>query len=358
MDLLDDKLKSIKKKVDNIEKKIFNGVDFIYNKDNILLHKEYYELKKIISIYDDYLTELHNLKEANVMLSDEKDVEMTGLINEEKKTITKKLNNFKKKLSILLINNHSNNNKNAIVELRAGTGGDEATIFVNDILRMYVMYFKINKWKYSIINSQPNIGNGYKEIILQVQGDNVYNYLQFESGVHRVQRIPKTESQGRLHTSAVSVVVLPEIQSVNIKIKTEDIKRETFRSSGAGGQNVNKIESAVRLTHIPTKLVVECQEERSQHKNFEKAITVLKSKLYNLELNRLLSNRANKRKTLVSTGDRSAKIRTYNYPQGRVTDHRIKKTIYNLENFLNGNIQNMIDSLMIYFNKQNQENNK
>lgn len=358
MDLLDDKLKSIKKKVDNIEKKIFNGVDFIYNKDNILLHKEYYELKKIISIYDDYLTELHNLKEANVMLSDEKDVEMTGLINEEKKTITKKLNNFKKKLSILLINNHSNNHKNAIVELRAGTGGDEATIFVNDILRMYVMYFKINKWKYSIINSQPNIGNGYKEIILQVQGDNVYNYLQFESGVHRVQRIPKTESQGRLHTSAVSVVVLPEIQSVNIKIKTEDIKRETFRSSGAGGQNVNKIESAVRLTHIPTKLVVECQEERSQHKNFEKAITVLKSKLYNLELNRLLSNRANKRKTLVSTGDRSAKIRTYNYPQGRVTDHRIKKTIYNLENFLNGNIQNMIDSLMIYFNKQNQENNK
>lgn len=355
MKILKNKIKLIKKKYYNIKRQILNDDNnFVYNKNNISLYKEYYDLKKILNIYKNYLYEINHLKEAEDMLKTEIDKDMIKLIELEKKRYIQNINTLENQINKLLINDKKDisNNKNAIIELRTGTGGDEAAIFVGDILRMYIMFFKLEGWKYNVINSQPNISNhGYKEVILSVMGNNAYKYLKFESGVHRVQRIPKTESQGRLHTSAVSVVVLPEAEEIDVKINPEDIKRDTFRSRGAGGQNVNKIESAVRLTHLPTNIVVECQEERSQHKNLEKAMIVLRSKLYSLKMNRLLDNRANTRKLFISTGDRSVKIRTYNFPQGRVTDHRIKKTFYNLESFLNGNIKNMINLLRIHFSQ-------
>ncbi|WP_320412023.1 peptide chain release factor 1 [Candidatus Shikimatogenerans silvanidophilus] len=289
------------------------------------------------------------LYETNIFISEEKDNNLLDMANIEKKNLLKDIknikNNFKK--FFFLINKKDNKNyipENTILEIRSGIGGDEACIFAEDMFKMYTMYFKYSGWKFEILNNQ--IGNiGYKEIIIRIFGKQAYENLQFESGVHRVQRIPKTESQGRLHTSAVTIAVLPELEKLKIKINFSDIKRETFRSSGAGGQHVNKIESAVRLTHIPTKISVECQEERSQHKNYEKALNLLRYKLYKIKLKNIETKRSNLRKLLISTGDRSVKIRTYNYPQRRITDHRINKSLYNLDDFMKGNIQKMIDLL-------------
>ena len=238
------------------------------------------------------------------------------------------------------------------MELRAGTGGDEACIFVEDCFRMYTMFFKEMGWKYEILNSQEGGTKGIKEISIEIEGDGIYGMLKFESGVHRVQRVPETESQGRVHTSAITVAVLPEAEEVDFKLDMNDVRKDTFRASGAGGQHINKTESAIRLTHIPTGVVVECQDGRSQHKNLEQAISVLRSRLYQAELDRVHNERAAQRKTLVSTGDRSAKIRTYNYPQGRITDHRINKTMYNLSSFMNGDIQEMIDALRMAENAE------
>jgi peptide chain release factor 1 len=255
-------------------------------------------------------------------------------------------------IKFLLIPKDPEDDKNVILELRAGTGGDEACIFVEDIFRMYTMYFKEKGWTYELINSNEGGTKGYKEVTINVEGDGVYGTLKFESGVHRVQRVPETESQGRVHTSAITVAVLPEAEEVDIELNMTDVKRDTFRASGAGGQHVNKTESAIRLTHLPSGIVVECQDGRSQHKNLEKAISVLRSRLYQQELEKKNEERAAQRKSLVSTGDRSAKIRTYNYPQGRITDHRINKTIYNLSAFMNGDIQDMIDSLKMAENAE------
>jgi peptide chain release factor 1 len=238
------------------------------------------------------------------------------------------------------------------MELRAGTGGDEACIFVEDCFRMYTLFFKEMGWHYEILNSQEGGTKGIKEISLEISGDGIYGMLKFESGVHRVQRIPETESQGRVHTSAITVAILPEAEEVDFELDMGDVRKDTFRASGAGGQHINKTESAIRLTHIPTNTVVECQDGRSQHKNLAMAISVLRSRLYQKELDRVHEERAAKRKTLVSTGDRSAKIRTYNYPQGRITDHRINKTIYNLSAFMNGDIKDMIDSLKMAENAE------
>jgi peptide chain release factor 1 len=238
------------------------------------------------------------------------------------------------------------------MEIRAGTGGDEACIFVEDIFRMFTMYFKEKSWTYDVLNSNEGGTKGFREISLSISGAEVYGKLKFESGVHRVQRVPETESQGRVHTSAITVAVLPEAEEVDFKLNMSDVKKDTYRASGAGGQHVNKTESAVRLTHLPTNTVVECQDGRSQHKNYEKALQVLRSRLYQAEVERLDKERADQRKSLVSTGDRSAKIRTYNYPQGRITDHRISKTIYNLSNFMNGDIQEMIDALIMAENAE------
>ncbi|WP_341655217.1 peptide chain release factor 1 [Blattabacterium cuenoti] len=322
-----------------------------------ILLKKYITLKKIVSLYEEYKKKLTLLKEVDFILENDSDTEMKELATTEKYKILENLSSIEKKSYNLLSSSKEeseteDDRKSVIVELRSGTGGDEACLFVEDILRMYTMYFKKSGWKYKIIHAQKGGIKGYKEIILDLNGEKgVYGNLKYESGVHRVQRIPKTESQGRVHTSAITVAVLPKVKDIEVNINLSDIKKDTFRSSGSGGQHVNKTESAVRLTHIPSKITVECQEERSQHKNFEKAISVLRSRIYQNEKEKRSRKISIKRKSLVSTGDRSIKIRTYNYPKNRVTDHRIHKSIYNLSEFMNGNIQEMINFLKLFENK-------
>lgn len=318
----------------------------------VKLNKEYKDLEEIVGVYKEYKNVLENLENAKAMLSGEEDPEMREMAKMEIDELENKKPVLEEQIKLLLIPKDPEDDKNAIIELRAGTGGDEACIFVEDCFRMYTLYFKEMGWTYEIINSNEGGTKGYKEISLEVQGAGIYGMLKFESGVHRVQRVPETESQGRVHTSAITVAVLPEAEEVDFELNMTDVKRDTFRASGAGGQHVNKTESAIRLTHLPTGLVVECQDGRSQHKNLEKAISVLRSRLYQRELDRLHEERAAHRKTLVSTGDRSAKIRTYNYPQGRITDHRINKTMYNLSMFMNGDIQEMIDALKMAENAE------
>lgn len=325
----------------------------------IKLNKEYKDLEEIVTVYRSYKNVVDNIASAKSILSGEEDPEMREMAKMEIDELENKKPELEEKIKYLLIPKDPEDDKNAIVELRAGTGGDEACIFVEDCFRMYTLYFKEMGWTYEILNSNEGGTKGYKEVSMEIQGAGIYGMLKFESGVHRVQRVPETESQGRVHTSAITVAVLPEAEEVDFELNMTDVKRDTFRASGAGGQHVNKTESAIRLTHLPTGLVVECQDGRSQHKNLEKAISVLRSRLYQRELDRLHEERAAQRKTLVSTGDRSAKIRTYNYPQGRITDHRINKTMYNLSAFMNGDIQEMIDALKMAENaeKMKGENN-
>lgn len=347
-----DRLQAMQQRFDEIVELIIQPDVITDQKRYTVLSRQYKELEKVMQVYRIYLAQKAIIREADDILVTEKDADMRDMVQVEKNDALVKLTQLEDEIRILLITKDPQDDKNAIVELRSGTGGDESCIFVEDIFRMYTMYFKEMDWSFEILNAQPGTVKGYREVILNVHGSGAYGSLKFESGVHRVQRVPQTESQGRLHTSAITVAVLPEAQSVDIEINPADIKRDTFRSSGAGGQHVNKTESAVRLTHIPSGVVVECQEERSQHKNFEKAMTVLRSRIYQLKLERLKQQRADERKSLVSTGDRSVKIRTYNYSQGRVTDHRINKSIYALEEFLNGRIQEMIDTLKIAENSE------
>ncbi|WP_185862237.1 peptide chain release factor 1 [Blattabacterium cuenoti] len=351
------KLEVFKKEFHDISKYIMDP-DIISNKKKYkILLKKYFKLKKIVFIYDKYKKKLALLQEANFILENDSDTDLKELAYIEKTKILEKLSTIEKKSYDLILSEGepTEDDRNAIVELRSGTGGDEACLFVEDILRMYTMYFKKSGWKYKIIHAQKGGIKGYKEIILDVVHNNgkegVYGNLKFESGVHRVQRIPKTESKGRVHTSAITVAVFPQVKNIEVNINLSDIKKETFRSSGSGGQHVNKTESAVRLTHIPSKITVECQEERSQHKNFEKAINVLQSRIYQIEKEKRLKKISIKRKSLVSTGDRSVKIRTYNYPKNKVMDHRIQKSIYDLTGFMNGNIQEMINFLKLYEKK-------
>jgi peptide chain release factor 1 len=327
--------------------------DIISDMDRyVKLSKEYRDLEEIVSTYKEYKNIFDNLKSSKEMLDTETDPEMREMAKMEIDELEQKRPIVEEHIKLLLIPKDPEDDKNAIMELRAGTGGDEACIFVEDIFRMYTMYFKEMGWKYEVINSSEGTTKGYKEISMSIEGAGLYGMLKFESGVHRVQRVPETESQGRVHTSAITVAVLPEAEEVDFELNMTDVRRDTFRASGAGGQHINKTESAIRLTHIPTGLVVECQDGRSQHKNLAQAISVMRSRLYQQELDRLHEERAAHRKTLVSTGDRSAKIRTYNYPQGRITDHRIGKTIYNLSSFMNGDIQDMIDSLKMAENAE------
>ena len=327
--------------------------DIISDMDRyVKLSKEYRDLEEIVSAYKEYKNIFDNLKSSRELLEKEKDPEMREMAKMEIDELEQKRPIVEENIKMLLIPKDPEDDKNAIMELRAGTGGDEACIFVEDIFRMYTMFFKEMGWKYEVINSSEGTTKGYKEISMNIEGMGLYGMLKFESGVHRVQRVPETESQGRVHTSAITVAVLPEAEEVDFELNMGDVRRDTFRASGAGGQHINKTESAIRLTHIPTGLVVECQDGRSQHKNLAQAITVMRSRLYQRELDRVHEIRAAHRKTLVSTGDRSAKIRTYNYPQGRITDHRIGKTIYNLSSFMNGDIQEMIDSLKMAENAE------
>ena len=318
----------------------------------VKLNKEYRDLEVLDQTYKTYSNLLSNLKSARELLESEIDEEMREMAKMEISELDEKRPLLEEEIKVMLIPKDPEDDKNVIIELRAGTGGDEACIFVEDIFRMYTMYFKEKSWKHDVINSSEGTVKGYKEISMSVEGDGIYGALKFESGAHRVQRVPETESQGRVHTSAITVAVLPEAEEVDFELNMTDVRRDTFRASGAGGQHVNKTESAIRLTHIPTGFVVECQDGRSQHKNLEKATSVLRSRLYQAELDRINDERAAQRKTLVASGDRSAKVRTYNYPQGRITDHRINKTMYNLSSFMNGDIQDMIDALKMAENAE------
>jgi peptide chain release factor 1 len=327
--------------------------EIISNMDRFVkLNKEYRDLESLDEVYKSYKNLLDNLRSAKELLEVETDPEMREMAKMEIDEMEQKRPEMEEEIKMMLIPKDPEDDKNAILELRAGTGGDEACIFVEDIFRMYTMFFKEMGWQYDILNSSEGTVKGLKEISMEVTGAGIYGMLKFESGVHRVQRVPETESQGRVHTSAITVAVLPEAEEVDFELDMNDVRKDTFRASGAGGQHINKTESAIRLTHIPTGVVVECQDGRSQHKNLEKAISVLRSRLYQAELDRIHNERAAQRKTLVSTGDRSAKIRTYNYPQGRITDHRINKTMYNLSSFMNGDIQEMIDSLKMAENAE------
>lgn len=352
MSSLLEKLEAINIRYQEVGKMIVDPEIISDMKRYVKLNKEYKDLGEIVKVYNEYKDVLGNIETNKEMLSEEEDPEMKEMAKEELELMEARKLELDEEIKFLLIPKDPEDNKNAILELRAGTGGDEACIFVEDIFRMYTMYFKEKGWKFEVMNSNEGGTKGYKEISMEVSGEGIFGELKFESGVHRVQRVPETESQGRVHTSAITVAVMPEAEEVDVELNMSDIKKDTYRASGAGGQHVNKTESAVRLTHVPTGLVVECQDGRSQHKNYEKALQVLRSRMFQRELDKKNEERAAHRKSLVSTGDRSAKIRTYNYPQGRITDHRIGKTIYNLSNFMNGDVQEMIDALKMAENAE------
>ncbi len=318
----------------------------------ISLNREYKDLQPIIEAYEKYKLALLNISSAKELLSVEKDEEMREMAKAELESLSGKIPEMEEEIKMLLIPADPEDDKNAVVEIRAGTGGDEASIFAGDLFRMYSKFFEQRGWKAEINRYSEGTAGGYKEIVLSVKGDGVYGIMKYESGVHRVQRVPQTETQGRIHTSAATVVVLPEADEFDVTIRNEDVRKDTYCSSGPGGQSVNTTYSAIRLTHIPTGIVVTCQDEKSQIKNYEKALAELRTRLYNLEYQKYLDEVSRKRKTMVSTGDRSAKIRTYNYPQGRMTDHRINLTMYNLPSVLDGNIQEVIDKLQMAENAE------
>lgn len=316
------------------------------------LSKEYKDLEKVVSAYKEYKNLVSNIESAKDILENEKDEDFRELAKAELEELNGKFEKLEAELKEMMIPKDPNDSKNVILEVRAGTGGDEASIFAGDLFRMYQRYCDKMGWKLSLLDFSEGSSGGYKEIVCQVIGEDVYGKLKFESGVHRVQRVPATEAQGRIHTSAATVAVLPEAEEVDVEINLNDIKKDTFCSSGAGGQSVNTTYSAVRLTHIPSGLVVQCQDERSQIKNFDKALSVLRSRLYEIELQKHNDEIAGQRKTMVGSGDRSDKIRTYNYPQSRVTDHRIGFTVYNLPSVMDGDIQDFIDNLRIAENAE------
>lgn len=317
-----------------------------------VLQKEYKRLNAIVELYKEYKNLVSNIETNKNILAIEKDVELKDMAKEELVILQEQKVGMEEKIKLILIPKDPEDSKNALVEIRAGTGGDEASLFAGHLYRMYLKYFETRGWKVEEVDHAGGTKGGFKEVILNVVGDEVYGQLKYESGVHRVQRVPETEAQGRVHTSAASVVVLPEADEVDIQINLSDIRKDTFCSSGPGGQSVNTTYSAIRLTHIPTGVVATCQDEKSQMKNYDKALKVLRSRLYEIEYQKRMDEMSKKRKTMVSTGDRSAKIRTYNFPQSRVTDHRIGLTLYNLGEIMEGKIQQLIDALQLAENSE------
>ncbi len=321
-------------------------------KKYVKLNKEYKDLQPVVESYEKYRLALSNIESTKQLLVSEKDDEMREMAKLELDDLISHLPEMEEEIKMLIIPADPQDEKNAVMEIRAGTGGDEASIFAGDLFRMYCKYFESRGWKYEVNNVSEGTAGGYKEIVMSVSGNKVYGIMKYESGVHRVQRVPQTETQGRIHTSAASVVILPEADEFDVDLRQEDIRKDTYCSSGPGGQSVNTTYSAIRLTHIPSGIVVTCQDEKSQIKNYDKALKELRTRLYNLEYQKYLDEVSQKRKTMVSTGDRSAKIRTYNYPQGRMTDHRINLTIYNLPSIMDGNIQEVLDKLQMAENAE------
>ncbi len=347
-----DKLEAIYNRWKEIEVEMNDPAAMADMKKFIKLSKSYKELQPIIEAYNEYKVILGNIDSTKELLKTEKDDEFREMAKEELNDLIKRRDNIEEEIRLMLIPSDPQDSKNAIVEIRAGTGGDEASIFAGDLYRMYSKFTETKGWKIELVDVTEGTVGGFKEVIIEIKGDNVYGQMKYESGVHRVQRVPKTETQGRIHTSASSVVVLPEADEFDVELNPADIRKDLYCSSGPGGQSVNTTYSAVRLTHEPTGIVATCQDQKSQLKNYDKALKVLRSRIYELEYKKYLDEVSSKRKTMVSTGDRSAKIRTYNWPQGRVTDHRIGLTLYNLQSIIDGDIQELIDKLQLAENAE------
>jgi peptide chain release factor 1 len=352
-----DKLEDIKTKWETLGEQL-NDPEIIGDmKRFVKVNKDYKELEPIVVAFKEYKNLLSNIEEAKEILKNEKDDDMREMAQEELTEAEQRRDTIEEEIRVMLIPKDPTDDKNAVMEIRAGSGGDEASIFAGDLYRMYIRYCETKGWKIEVVELNEGTAGGFKEIVFNVIGDGAYGLLKFESGVHRVQRVPKTETQGRIHTSAASVVVLPEAEEFDVELNEKDIRKETFCASGPGGQSVNTTYSAVRLTHIPSGIVVSCQDEKSQIKNLATAMKVLRTRLYEREYNKYLESIASQRKTMVSTGDRSAKIRTYNYPQGRVTDHRINLTIYNLQAIIDGDINEIIEKLQMAENAERLKEN-
>lgn len=347
-----EKLKNIKNRFEEIEASLAEPETLQDRKKYTDLCKEHKELEGIVNAYNEYSSVLTQLDDTKQLLYTEKDADFREIAKEEIDSLEGKKVQLEAQIKELLIPKDPNDSKDIILEIRGGTGGDEAAIFAGDLFRMYQRFAEKRNWKFAVLDCLEGSSGGYKEMICSVSGKDVYGIMKFESGVHRVQRVPATETQGRIHTSAASVVVLPEMDDVDVKINMNDVRKDTFCSSGPGGQSVNTTYSAIRLTHLPTGLVVSCQDEKSQIKNLDKALKVLRSRIYEIEMKKQQDALSSERKSMVGNNDRSDKIRTYNYPQGRVTDHRIGYTIYNLPVFMDGEIFAMIEALRIAENAE------
>jgi len=350
--MLIDKLRAIANRWNEIGQQLTDPEVIADMKRFVKLNKEYKDLEPIVEAYKEYKNVIDNIASSKDVLANEKDEEFREMAREELDGLSTRKEELEEEIRVLLIPADPGDEKNAILEIRAGTGGDEASIFAGDLYRMYMKFCESKGWRTELVSCTEGTVGGFKEVILNVSGEKVYGVLKYESGVHRVQRVPATETQGRVHTSAATVAVLPEADEFDVEIKLNDIKKDTYCSSGPGGQSVNTTYSAVRLTHLPTGVVVTCQDEKSQIKNYEKALKVLRSRIFDMEHKKYLDEIASKRKTMVSSGDRSAKIRTYNYPQGRVTDHRIGLTLYNLAVIMDGEIQDIINALQLAENAE------
>ena len=346
------RLDIVKQRFDEVSDLIIQPNIIADQKRYVQLTKEYKELKQLMDKRQEYITVTGNITEAEEIIKENIDPEMTEMARLQLEEAKERLPQLEEEIKFLLIPKDPEDSKNAVMEIRAGTGGDEASIFAGDLYRMYSKYCQDKGWSVSVMDMNEGTSGGFKEIILEVNGEDVYGTLKFEAGVHRVQRVPQTETQGRVHTSAATVMVLPEAEEFDVELNMEDVKIIRTTSTGPGGQSVNTTYSAIQLQHIPTGIEVRCQDEKSQHKNLDKALKVLRSRLYEMELAKKMEADSARRKSMVSSGDRSAKIRTYNYPQGRVTDHRIGLTLYDLGNIMNGDIQRLIDELQLAENTE------
>jgi peptide chain release factor 1 len=346
------RLDIVKQRFDEVSDLIIQPNIIADQKRYVQLTKEYKDLKELMDKRQEYIILTGNIAEAEEIIKDGSDPEMVEMARLQFDEAKEKLPQLEEEIKFLLIPKDPEDSKNAVMEIRAGTGGDEASIFAGDLYRMYNKYCQDKGWSVSIMDMNEGTSGGFKEIILEINGEDVYGTLKFEAGVHRVQRVPQTETQGRVHTSAATVMVLPEAEEFDVELNMEDVKIIRTTSTGPGGQSVNTTYSAIQLQHIPTGIEVRCQDEKSQHKNLDKALKVLRSRLYEIELAKKMEADSARRKSMVSSGDRSAKIRTYNYPQGRVTDHRIGLTLYDLGNIMNGDIQRLIDELQLAENTE------